>query len=191
MERTLILVKPDAVKRALTGKILTRFEEAGLKIVAMKMVWVDKDHAGKHYTTNEEFLVGMGNKTLKTYAEYGKDPMEVMGTKDPLEIGKMVREWNLEFLTSGPVVAVVLEGIHAVTNVRKLVGATLPTFSEPGSIRGTYSIDSPVLANDRKRAVRNMIHASGTPEEAVLEIELWFHKKEIHEYSRADESVMF
>lgn len=191
MEQTLILVKPDAVKRGLTGKILDRFETSGLKIVAMKMVWVDKDMAGKHYTTNEEFLLGMGNKTLKTYAEYGKDPMEVMGTKDPLEIGKMVREWNLEFLTSGPVVAVVLEGIHAVTTVRKIVGATLPTFSEPGSIRGMYSIDSPVLANDRKRAVRNMIHASGTVEEAKLEIELWFHKKEIHDYHRADEEVMF
>ena len=191
MEKTLILVKPDAVKRGLVGKILDRFEQSGLKIVAMKMIWVDKDMAGKHYTTNEEFLVGMGNKTLKTYAEYGKDPLEVMGTKDPLEIGKMVRQWNLEFLTSGPVVAVILEGIHAVTIVRKIVGATLPTFSEPGSIRGMYSIDSPVLANDRKRAVRNMIHASGTVEEAKLEIELWFHKREIYDYHRADEDVMF
>jgi nucleoside-diphosphate kinase len=191
MERTLILLKPDSVKRALTGEILGRFEKAGLKIVGLKMVWVTKDHAAKHYTSNEEFLVGMGNKTLKTYEEYGKDPHEELGTKDPLEIGKMVRAWNLEFLSSGPVVAVVLEGNHAVTSVRKIVGATLPVFSEPGSIRGTYSVDSPVLANARKRAVRNMIHASGTVEEAKSEIELWFHKDEIYDYHRADEDVMF
>ena len=103
----------------------------------------------------------------------------------------MVNNWNKDFLTSGPVVAMVWEGNHAIDNVRRLVGATLPTFAAPGTIRGDYSVDSPVLANARKRAVKNLIHASGEPKEAELEIDLWFDKKELHSYPRAEEEVMF
>lgn len=190
-EQTVVLIKPDGVKRGLVGEITSRFEKAGLKIVAMKMVWVTKDHVAEHYTDKEDFLRGMGNKTLETYEKYGKDPNEELGTNDALEIGKMIREWNMEFLSSGPVVAMVIEGIHAVDTVRKIVGSTLPNFAEPGSIRGTYSIDSPALANDKKRAVRNMIHASGEVEEAEFEIKLWFKEDEIFSYKRGDEEVMF
>lgn len=192
MERTVVLVKPDGVKRGLVGEIVSRFEKVGLKIVAMKMVWVKEDFAAKHYpVSREEWVKGMGEKTLKTYTEYGKDPMEEIGTKDPLEIGKMVAKWNLEFLSSGPVVAMVLEGVHAITNVRKIVGNTVPTFSDAGTIRGMYSVDSPAQANATKRAVHNLIHASGNPEEAKFEEELWFHKNEIHDYKRVDEELMF
>lgn len=191
-ERTVILVKPDGVMRGLVGEIISRFERAGLKIVAMKMVWVDKDHAGKHYPDSRtEFLKGMGEKTLATYEKYGKDPHEELGTKDPLEIGRMVNSWNMEFLTSGPVVAILLEGLHAIDNVRMIAGNTLPTFAEPGTIRGDYSIDSPALANATRRAVRNLIHASGNTEEAKYEQELWFHEVDIHDYTRADEDAMF
>lgn len=190
-EKTVVIIKPDGVKRGLVGEIVHRFERAGLKIVAMKMVWVDKDLVAKHYTDKEEFLIGMGNKTLATYQKYGKDTGEELGTKDPLEIGKMCRKWNIEFLSSGPVVVVLLEGLHAVENVRMLVGHTLPLMAQPGTIRGDYSIDSPVLANERKRAVKNLIHASGTPEEAKYEEELWFRQNEIYEYNRAEEEAMF
>jgi len=190
-ERTVILVKPDGVKRALVGKIIGRFEEAGLKMKALKMVWVDADHVAKHYTDKEEFLRGMGQKTLDTYEKYGKDANEELGTDDALEIGKMVRQWNIDFITSGPVVAVMLEGIHAVDTVRKIVGSTLPVFSEPGTIRGQFSVDSPALANEKKRAVKNLIHASGNIEEAEFESKLWFREEEIYDYKRADESVMF
>lgn len=190
-EQTVILIKPDGVKRGLVGEILGRFEKTGLKIAAMKMIWVEKDHVLKHYTDKDEFLRGMGEKTLKTYKEYGFDPKEEIGTTDALEIGKMVREWNITFMTSGPVVAVLLEGIHAVDNVRMMVGNTLPRFAEPGSIRGDYSIDSPLLANMTKRAVRNLIHASGTVEEAEFERQLWFKENEMYEYRRSEEADMF
>lgn len=191
-ERTVVLVKPDGVKRGLVGEILSRFERMGLKIVALKMAWVDEDLVKKHYPEERtEFLRGMGEKTLKTYGEYGKDPGEELGTKDPFEIGKMVNAWNVEFLQSGPVVALLLEGHNAIDNVRQVVGNTLPTFAAPGTIRGDFSTDSPVLANQRKRAIRNLIHASGNQEEATYEEELWFHHDEIYDYKRADEDVMF
>jgi len=191
-ERSVVLIKPDGVKRGLVGEILTRFEKAGLKIVALKMVWVDKEMASKHYPDSRtEFLEGMGKKTLATYEKYGKDANEELGTMDPVEIGKMVNSWNMEFITSGPVVAILLEGLHAIDNARMIAGNTLPTFAEPGTIRGDYSVDSPALANADKRAVHNLIHASGNIEEAKYEEELWFHQDDINKYKRIDEGVMF
>lgn len=191
-EQSVVLVKPDGVKRGLVGEITTRFEKAGLKIAAMKMVWVDKEFAGKHYPEERtELLKGIGEKTLQTYEKYGKDPNESLGTKDPLEIGKMVNRWNMDFLSSGPVVAILLEGPHAIDNVRMVVGATLPVFADPGTIRGDYSLDSPALANERKRAVHNLVHASGNPEEAEYEKQLWFRNEEVHDYKRVDEDIMF
>lgn len=190
-ERTVVLLKPDTIKRGLIGEILSRFEKVGLKIVALKMVWVKADLVAKHYPSDKDYLTAIGNKTLKTYEEYGEDPAEEMGTKDAYEIGKMVREWNMEFLSSGPVVAILLQGLHAVDAVRMMVGNTLPRFAQPGTIRGDYSLDSPILANLNKRTIRNMIHASGSMEEAKFEEELWFHKQEIFNYKRADEEIMF
>ncbi len=191
IEKTVVLVKPDGVQRALVGKIISRFEDVGLKLVALKMVWVDKDHVAKHYTDEKGYLTSVGEKTLNTYEKYGKDPNEELGTDDPYEIGKMVRNWNIEFLSSGPVVAMIWEGVHAVATVRKIVGGTLPFAAEPGTIRGSFSIDSPVLANDKKRTVRNLVHASGNTEEAEFEVKLWFHDDEIYSYKRADEAIMF
>lgn len=192
IEKSVVLVKPDGVQRGLVGEILHRFERAGLKIVAMKMVWVDKDLVSKHYPDSRtEFIEGLGQKTLKTYEKYGKDPEEELGTKSALEIGKMVNIWNQDYLSSGPVVAILLEGLHAIDNIRLIAGPTLPFAAPPGTIRGDYSLDSPALANANKRPVRNMVHASGNVEEAKYEEELWFHKDEIHKYKRADEDVMF
>lgn len=192
IERSLVLVKPDGVKRALVGEIIGRFEKAGLKIVALKMVWVDKAHVSKHYPdARTELLQAMGEKSLKTYEKYGLDAKEILGTTDAIEIGTMINKWNRDFLSSGPVVAMVLEGIHAIDNVRMITGNTLPSFAEPGSIRGDYSIDSPALANTRKRAVHNMVHASGNPAEAEYEIDLWFKPNELHDYKRSDHDVMF
>lgn len=191
LEQTVVLVKPDGVQRGLIGKILSRFEEVGLKINALKMVWVTEDHVAKHYTDDEEYLRTIGGKTLDTYETYGKDPNEDLGTSDALEIGRMVRKWNMEFLSSGPVVAVLLEGVHSVDTVRKMVGHTLPFKADPGTIRGSLSIDSPTLANSRKRPVINLVHASGNVEEAEFEKKLWFHEEEIHDYPRADAQVMF
>jgi nucleoside-diphosphate kinase len=192
VERTLVLVKPDGVKRALVGEIVSRFEKRGLKITGMKMVWVDEGMVRKHYpTTRKEWVSGIGDKTLKAYADYGTDPKEHLGTMDPYEIGLLVCKWLVDYLTSGPVVAMIFEGPHAITAVRKIAGYTYPDTAIPGTIRGDYSIDSPDLANMTKRSGMNLVHASGNKEEAEFEIALWFRKEEIHQYIRTDEGAMF
>ncbi len=141
--------------------------------------------------SSESWREGMGMKTLETYSKYGKDPIKELGTSDALKIGNMIYDWLLEFWTSGPVVAVVVSGIHAIDMVRKIIGHTLPSKAEMGTIRGDYSVDSPVLANMDKRAIHNIVHASGDPAEAKHEIACWFTDKEIHAYKRAEEDIMF
>lgn len=192
-ERTVILIKPDGVKRGLIGEVIFRFEKMGLKVIALKMVWIDEVLAKKHYPeSREDLMKAIGEKTLKTYEKYGRDPKEEFGTLEPEEIGKMVNQWNINFITSGPVIAMLLEGLHAIDNARMIAGNTLPVFAEPGTIRGDYSIDSPALANAKKRAVYNIIHASGNEKEAKYEEQLWFRKEDVHDnYKRSDEEAMF
>ncbi|MDR7589711.1 MAG: nucleoside-diphosphate kinase [Armatimonadota bacterium] len=190
-ERTLVLVKPDGVQRGLVGEILARFERAGLKLVALKMVRAPRELLERHYPADETFLRTIGGKTKEAFEAYGLDVRERMGTEDPVEVGRRVREWLVDFMASGPVVAAVVEGVHAVSAVRKLVGQTLPVFAGPGTIRGDWSTDSPTLANLEQRPVRNLVHASGTLEEAEYEVRLWFREDEIHAYRRADEAALF
>ena len=114
-----------------------------------------------------------------------------MGTDIPLEIGKMINNWNFEFISSSPVVAIIVEGLHAVDMARKIAGTTLPFKADIGTIRGDFSVDSPILGNLNKRPVRNIVHASGSIEEAKREIKHWFLSKEIFDYQRTDEAVMF
>lgn len=191
-EKTMVLIKPDGVKRGIMGEIISRFEKSGLKIIAMKMVWVDKEMVQKHYPDSRiEFLKGMGEKTLATYEKFGKDSREELGTKDPVEIGRIVNRWNIDFLSSGPVLAMLLQGAHAIESARMIAGPTLPVFAPSGTIRGDYSVDSPALANQKKRAVHNLVHASGNEEEAKYEEQLWFRNYEIYNYKRTDEDVMF
>jgi nucleoside-diphosphate kinase len=191
MEQTLIVLKPDAVSRGIMGEIITRFEKVGLKMVAAKMTRVTKDMADKHYpVTREAFIKGMGQKTLDNYKSLGVDVVKELGTEDSFEIGKIIREWLVDMITSGPVLAFVLEGPHAVELVRKICGHTLPLLSAPGTIRGDYSYDSSYLANTGKRPIKNLLHASGNLEEAQYEIPLWFPPEEIYVYERVEEKVM-
>ena len=190
-EKTLVLVKPDGVKRGLIGEILGRIEQRGLKVIAMQMVWADKAQLAKHYSDSEANLRAMGEKTLATYQKYELDPVREIGTADAVKIGKMVHGWIVDFMSSGPIVKMVVQGIHAVEMVRKIVGGTLPSQADMGTLRGDYSVDSAVLANAQKRGVRNIVHASGNVAEAEAEINLWFKDGEIHEYKRAEEDIMF
>ena len=190
-EKTIVLVKPDGVKRGLIGEIVSRFERRGLKVIAMKMVLASRTQASDHYPKTDAWKIGIGEKTLENYRAFGKDPVKEMGTDDALAIGNMVSEWNVDYLTSGPVVAMVVQGIHAIPTVRKIVGHTLPSKAEMGTIRGDYSIDSPTLANADKRTIHNMVHASGDEQEATHELQHWFKADEVHDYKRAEEDVMF
>lgn len=175
----MIVFKPDSVDRGLVGEILARFEHAGLRIVGSKTLSVTEEFVAHHYPDKSDFLRSMGMKTLENYAEAKIDPLKEIGTDDPVEIGRRIRRWNMEFLSRGPVIAFVLEGNHAVANVRRLVGKTIPSTADAGTIRGDYSIDSSILANREKRAVQNLVHASGTVEEAQEEIKLWFKSAEL------------
>lgn len=180
MERTLIVLKPDAVRRGIVGEIITRFERIGLKMIAAKMVNPSRDLADKHYPADRrEFIEGMGQKSLDNYKENGIDPKKVLGTGDPYKIGLQIQKWMVDFITSGSVVALVLEGPHAVEVVRKVTGHTLPVKAEPGTIRGDFSYDSSSLANTEKRPINNLVHASGDKKEAEFEIGLWFSKEEL------------
>ncbi|KKT21764.1 MAG: Nucleoside diphosphate kinase, partial [Parcubacteria group bacterium GW2011_GWE1_43_8] len=146
-ERTFVMVKPDGVKRGLIGEIIRRIEQRGLKVIALSMFQPTKEQIHDHYPKNEAWVARLGEKTLTTYAKYGYDVVEELGTADKLEIGKMVREWLVSYMTSAPLVKMVVQGVHAVDMIRKLAGPTMPSAAEMGTIRGDYSADSPTLAN--------------------------------------------
>lgn len=190
VERTLVVFKHDGVARGIMGEIIQRFERVGLKIVAMEMLSATEDMADKHYASTPEVLARFGNHTLDTYKEKGIDPLERFGTNDPLEIGKVIKKWNINLLTRGPVLAMVLEGPEAIRIVRKLAGPTNPLEAPAGTIRGDYTWDNYDLANDGLRSVYNILHISGNKEEADFEISLWFDKSEIFEYENVHHKGM-
>jgi nucleoside-diphosphate kinase len=176
-ERTLVVIKPDAMKQNIAGKIIAKFEENDLKIIGMKIKKVEKDFAEKHYTDSDEQIIGMGNKTLGSGEEVAK---KLFGTTDPKEIGIKLRAWLIDFITSTPVIAMVLQGPEAIQKVRKIVGFTDPSKAEKGTIREELGTDSIAKANQEGRATENLVHASGSAEEADSEIALWFEPEELH-----------
>jgi nucleoside-diphosphate kinase len=183
-ERTYVMIKPDGVRKGLTGEVIRRIEQRDLKIVALEMSQPLLEQMDNHYPKNEEWVTRLGTKTMKTYEKYGYDAMADFGTTDPANIGPEVRKWLINFMMSAPVVKIVVQGLHAVDIVRKIAGETMPYQAAVGTIRGDFSIDSPVLANKEKRAVMNIVHCSETPEEAEHEIKHWFGDSVIHEYKR-------
>ncbi|MBU0976360.1 MAG: nucleoside-diphosphate kinase [Patescibacteria group bacterium] len=178
-ERTLVVIKHDAVMRGLMGEVIQRLERVGLKLIALEFLAATQDMGDKHYASSEDNLKRFGNNTLTMCKEQGIDPVKKYGTKDPLEMGKIIKQWNVELITRGPVLAMVWEGPDAVNIVRKLAGPTNPQIAPPGTIRGDYSWDNFEVANDELRSVYNVLHASGNAKEAELEIKLWFLDDEI------------
>lgn len=174
MQQTLVLIKPDAMERGLAGEIIARFERVGLRIKEGKMVTVSEQLATEHYPVTDEWLTKVGNNTISDCEKYGVDVKEAMGTDDPVEIGKLVHKWNKDWLISAPILALVLEGTHAIEVVRKLCGPTLPLVAPPGTIRGDLSSASAISENMAKLPIRNLVHASGDEAEAEREIKLWF-----------------
>ncbi|MBI2444332.1 MAG: nucleoside-diphosphate kinase [Candidatus Magasanikbacteria bacterium] len=184
-ERTFVLIKPDGVRKGLVGEVIRRFEQRDLKIVALEMFQPTREQIDNHYPKDEAWIRRLGQKTLSTYEKYGIDATKELGTADDLAIGKMVRQWLIDFMVSAPLVRLVVEGIHAVDMVRKICGHTLPYLADMGTIRGDYSADSPAVANSEHRAVMNLVHASETATEAAHEISHWFGGREvIYSYQR-------
>lgn len=188
-EVTYVMVKPDGVKRGLTGEVIKRFEQRGLKIVGIRMLKPTKEQIDAHYPTDETWLTRIGTGTTKTCETYGYDVTKEFGTDDPLAIGKIVRGQLLDYMLMAPLVGIVVKGVHAVEMVRKLVGPTAPMDAPLGTIRGDFSVDSRILATVEKRSLFNLIHASETQEEAKHEIKHWFGDYELLDYERTDEMI--
>lgn len=153
LERTLVLIKPDGVERGLIGDIVSRFEKAGFRIIGLKLAKVNEEFAKKHYT--EDIAIRRG---------------------------EAVRKMNVDFISAGPVVAIAIEGINAIENVRKMVGATEPKAAAPGTIRGDYAHVSYAYADSKKIVVKNVIHASSDAKDSEHELKVWFRPEELHSY---------
>ena len=158
IERSLVLIKPDGVQRTLSGEIIGRFEKVGLKIVGMKMTWIDRDFSKKHYDAH---------------------------------VAKPFYKGLEDYITEGPVIAMVLEGLHAIEIIRKMVGSTEPRKAQPGTIRGDFSHHSYEYTDAKGIAIKNLIHASGDKNDAEKEIKLWFKKEELHSYKTVHEKHVF
>ncbi len=183
-EKTFLMIKPDGVRKGLIGEVIKRVEQRDLKIVALEMFQPTREDIDSHYPKDEKWMKRLGEKTLATYEKYGYDAKKELGTENPLEIGKQVRKWLIDFMTSAPMVRMVIQGVHAIDMVRKIVGPTMPSDADMGTIRGDFSVDSPALANREKRAIQNLVHASENPEEAKHEIDYWFKGRKSFEYKR-------
>lgn len=187
LERTLVIIKPDGVQRTLIGEVIKRYERIGLKLVAIKMLVPTTEHIEAHYTLDPEWRKVTGEKTIKSYKDKGMTPP----SEDPLAITAVILTGLKTYMTSGPVVAMVWQGAHAVKIVRKITGGTEPLTSDVGSIRGDFVLDSYQLADTDKRAVRNVIHASGSPAEAEMEIKHWFKSEEIMDYRLIADAILY
>ncbi len=159
-QRTLVLIKPDGIIRHFIGKIISRFEDAGLKIIGMKMLWISKEFAEKHYQ---------------------KDIEE--------KHGKRVRDGLIDYIKEGPIIAMVLEGVNSISVTRKIVGSTYPAESAPGTIRGDFAHISKEYANTNEINVRNLIHASSDEKDAQREVSLWFSREELHSYKTVHDII--
>jgi nucleoside-diphosphate kinase len=186
-ERTLVIIKPDGIQRSLIGEIIKRYERSGLKLVGLKMLVPDKDLIERHYLIDPEWRIKTGLKTIESYKKKGKTPP----SDDPLKITEIILNNLKKYMTKGPVVAMVWQGMHAVPIVRKITGGTEPLTSDMGTIRGDFTIDSYEVADVDKRAVRNLIHASGSSDEADKEIALWFSKDELIDYRLINEAMLY
>ena len=185
LQQTLIIVKPDAVQRTLIGEIIGRFERVGLKIIAMKMALADVDIVEKHYSSDPEWREKVGGKILESQGE------KKINKKKAEEAGEKILKRLKSFMTAGPIVLMVLEGVHAVQLARKLIGGTEPLSSDVGTIRGDFVLDSYELADSMNRSIRNAVHASSSIEEAEKEVTLWFKPEEILAYKTAHERILY
>ena len=173
-EKTLVIIKPDGVKKKIVGEIITRFEKVGLTISRMKMMVASEELARKHYNKDDVWCKKVGKKTISEFKEKGYDVVKTLGSDDPLTIGKQILNNLIKYITRGKVIVMVLEGPYAIDTVRKIVGSTYPLTANPGTIRGDYAIDTAFLSAYENRSVENIVHASENGDDAKREIELWF-----------------
>jgi len=185
-EKTFVIIKPDGIQRSMMGEIVKRIERVGLKFVAMKLLVPTADQCWAHYNKDDAWFLAKGERILSERKEKG-----VTVDKDAMGYGKEIVEHLVTFMTSGPVLAMVIEGNQAVGIVKKLVGGTEPLTSDVGTIRGDLTVDSYSLSGTDGRAVRNLIHCSDKVEEAQREIKIWFNESDIINYRLVSEQVLY
>jgi nucleoside-diphosphate kinase len=185
-ERSLVLIKPDAVARHLVGEILVRFERKGLKIAALKLIWPTEEMAGDHYELSEEWLESSGQRTYQGYIDKGVQP-----PAEPRDLAMNTRIKLMDAITAGPVVAMVLEGAHVIELVRKMRGHTSPLAAEVGTIGFDYTVESYTVSDAGGWAIKNIIHGSDSPESAEREIAIWFEPHEVVNYETVVTEVAY
>jgi len=185
-EKTFVIVKPDGVQRSLVGEVIKRIERTGLKIVGLKMIMATEDQCWKHYNKDDAWFLRKGTKIVED-RKANNMPVE----KEALDYGKDIIGQLVKFMTSGPIVALVVEGNQSVGIVKKLVGGTEPATSDVGTIRGDFTVDTYNIATFDGRAVRNLIHCTDVPEEAEREINLWFTPQELLNYRLVAEQILY
>ncbi len=185
-ERTFVILKPDTVQRSLIGEVIKRFEQTGLKCVAMKMFVPQEEPLIKHYNKSDEWFLKKGTNVINDLMAQGL-PID----KEPMEYGKDIIRTIVKYMTAAPVIAMVWEGNQAVAVVTKIVGTTEPATSDVGTLRGDYTIDSYGHASYENRAVRNLVHCSDAVSEAEREIAIWFKEEEIMKYATAQERILY
>jgi nucleoside-diphosphate kinase len=186
-ERTLVIIKPDGIQRTLIGEIIGRYERIGLKLVGMKLMVPTEEMVSKHYTLDAGWLQAVGEKSIKGFVDKGQTPPST----DPLEIAYSILGRLVKYLTSGPVIAMVWQGAHAVKIVRKITGGTEPLTSDVGTIRGDFVLDSYQMSETDNRSIRNLVHASGSVKEAEDEIKHWFVDVELVDYSIVSDKILY
>lgn len=186
-ERTLVMIKPDGIQRGLVGEIIKRYEQSGLKLVGLKMTVPTTELIERHYLIDPEWRMKTGLKTIESYKKKGKMPP----SEDPFAITEIILGNLKKYMTKGPVIAMVWQGIHAVGIVRKITGGTEPLTSDMGTIRGDFTIDSYEVSDVDGRAVRNLIHASGSQDDAEKEIALWFTPDALIDYRLINETILY
>ena len=188
-EKTFVILKPDAIQRGLVGEIVKRFEQIGLKIVAMKMISATEDQCLKHYNKDDAWFIKKGENIVKNLTEMGK-PVE----KEAIEYGKDVIRRLAHYMTASPVVVMIIEGNEAQAVVKRLVGGTEPSTADSGSIRGDFALDSYYICDTDERAVRNLIHCTDPADgedAAEREVKVWFSQDEIMKYKLVTEVMLY
>lgn len=186
-EKTLVIIKPDGIQRSLIGEIVKHYERIGLKLIGIKILVPTPEMIEQHYTLDPNWRKITGEKSIESYKKKGLKPP----SEDPIEITKVVLERLKKYMTSGPSIFMIWQGAHAVAIVRKITGGTEPLTSDVGTIRGDLVLDSYAMSDADGRAVRNLIHSSGTVEEAENEIKHWFKKSELIKYKLVQEQILY
>lgn len=186
-ERTLVILKPDAIQRSLVGEVIARFERTGLKLLGMKFIVPTEAQLQSHYNKDDAWFLRKGQSIVDNKKQIGL-PVE----KEPIEYGKDIIKSIVKYMVSGPVVVMVWEGNQSIAIIKKLVGGTEPSTSDVGTIRGDLTNDSYHMSDfDGSRAIRNLVHCTDNPSESEHEISVWFKPEEIINYRLVQEAILY